>query len=80
MLVSTRTKNKRGLGAILRDSNGKIIFSAWGTTARCQSAETAEAIAILEVKSTLPIADKPVRDESNNAAVVNDLISSKGSK
>jgi ribonuclease HI len=69
-----KEENKGAWGAILRDSNGEVIFSAWGTIPWCQNAETAEAIAVLEgVKSALPIAEKPVIVESDNAAVVKDL-------
>jgi hypothetical protein len=59
------------------DSNGKVIVSSWVTIPHCQNAETAEAIAVLKgIKTTLPIADKPVIVMTDNASVVHDLKSS----
>jgi ribonuclease HI len=67
-------ENNGSWGAVLRDHEGKVMFSAWGTIAYCQSAEIAEAIAALEgTKAMLPVAARPVILESDSAVVVNEL-------
>jgi hypothetical protein len=56
-----KAESKGAWGAILRDSNGKVLLSGWDTIPRCQNADTAEAIADLEgIKAILAVNDKPV--------------------
>jgi hypothetical protein len=50
-------------------------FPTSGTILRCKNDEIAYAIAVLEgIKSTLPITNKPVIVETDNASLGNDLI------
>ena len=39
---------KGGVGAIARDSNGRVLLSAWRFHDRCASAAEAEAVACVE--------------------------------
>jgi hypothetical protein len=56
-------------------------MSAWGTIPCCQSAKTAEAIAVREgMKSIIPMATNPVIVESDNSTVVNELKSAMTSR
>jgi hypothetical protein len=74
-------ENTGSWGAVLRDYEGKVVMSAWGTIPCCQSAKTAEAIAVREgMKSIIPMATNPVIVESDNSTVVNELKSAMTSR
>jgi hypothetical protein len=56
-------------------------MSTWGIIPYCQSAETAEAISVLEgIKTIIPMEPNPVVVECDNITVVNDLKASEGNR
>ena len=64
------------MGAVLRDTNGAVIGSAWNTIRNCASAEAAEAKAYLEgIRDTMQFVDRPVVIESDCANVIQQISS-----
>jgi ribonuclease HI len=58
-------------GAVLRDSNGTILFSAWNTLSHCQSASEGEAIAYLEgLKLAIAYSDSNIIIETDCAYIL----------
>jgi hypothetical protein len=67
-------ENNASWGAVLRDNEGKVVMSTWGIIPYCQSAETTEAISVLEgIKTITPMEPNPVVVECDNITIVNDL-------
>ena len=61
-------------GALIRDHQGKIQCSAWGTLPNCDSAETAEAMACLEgIRCSIPLIATGLVIESDCATLINKL-------
>nr|XP_051228987.1 uncharacterized protein LOC127346758 [Lolium perenne] len=66
--------NMGSWGAILRDHNGIVAASAWGTLPHCPNAATAEGLAILKgAKAIVNYATTQVIIESDNAAIVQEI-------
>jgi ribonuclease HI len=61
-------------GAVLRNSTGDVLLSAWGPLSHCVSATEAEASAMLNgLKAIIPIYFGPLQVESDSAILVNEL-------
>ena len=68
--------NHGAWGAVLRDTNGAVIGSAWNTITNCASAEAAEAEACLEgIRDTMQFIDRPVVIESDRVNVIQQISS-----
>ncbi|KAK1644767.1 hypothetical protein QYE76_062572 [Lolium multiflorum] len=66
--------NMGSWGAILRDHNGIVAASAWGTLPHCPNVATAEGLAILKgAKAIVNHATTQVIIESDNAAIVQEI-------
>jgi ribonuclease HI len=68
------SNNTGSWGAILRDAEGNVILSAWGSLQHCLDATTAECIAMLEgAKAIMAYTPSSVIVEGDNALVINEL-------